>query len=61
MSDSNKTVKFSCIYEYCRLLYSVPFSQKDLPSHYKCPMCGKKSVRLVDTNVYQIHPKKRRF
>lgn len=57
----NKSVEFSCINPKCRLKYSVPFSQKDEEGHYTCPKCRGKSVRIVDENVYSIHPKKRRF
>lgn len=61
MSNTRKTVKFTCLNDNCKLIYNVPFSQKDSKYHYTCPFCGAKAVKLVDTNVYQIHPKKRRF
>lgn len=61
MSNTYKVVKFICNNKYCMLLYNVPSSQKNLKYHYSCPMCKSKAVRLVDTNVFQIHPKKRRF
>ena len=57
----NKSVKFACTNKNCLLQYTRPYSQKNEEAHYTCPKCRGKAVRILDDNVLQIHPKKRRF
>lgn len=57
----NKSAQFTCLNKNCMLSYSVPYSQKNDEGHYTCPKCRSKSARILDDNVLQIHPKKRRF
>ena len=57
----NNMVEFCCINSKCKLTYRLPMRFSEMITAYKCQHCGGRAIKLIDDNVVQIYPKRRRF